>query len=208
MDVYEAMAKRKTIRDFAAAEIGADVVRRLIEAGLTAPSHNHLREWHFIVLQERSKRKELLEQTVKSRNKDEATKIVDAWGMTDEEQRRMYIDAIPKQLSMLMEAGCLIVPCFRQRTALLQPEALSSLNAFASMWCCIENILVAAASEGIFGVTRIPMQEEGLTIKRLLGVPEDYEIPCTIALGYPTATAERTAQKEIHVDERIHANAW
>jgi len=202
------MATRKTIRDLDAIAIGGDVVRRLIEAGLTAPSHNHLREWHFIVLQDKSKRKELLEQTVKSRNKDEATTIVDAWGMTDEEQRRMYIDAIPKQSSMLMDAGCLIIPCFRQRTALLQPKTLSSLNAFASMWCCIENILVAAASEGIFGVTRIPFEDERETMKRFLGIPKDHEIPCTIALGHPTATAERTTQNEIHVDERIHANAW
>lgn len=208
MDVYEAMAKRKTIRDFDPVEIGADVVRRLLDAGFNAPSHNHLREWHFIVLQDRSKRKELLEQTIKSRNKDEAAKIVDAWGLTDEEQRQMYIDAIPKQFSMLMEAGCLIIPCFRQRSPLLQPEALSCLNAFASMWCCIENVLVAAASEGIFGVTRIPMEEERLTLKRFLGVPEGYEIPCTIGLGHPKTAAGRTKQKEIHVDERIHANAW
>jgi len=90
------MAKRKTIRDFDPVEIGADVVRRLLDAGFDAPSHNHLREWHFIVLQDRSKRKELFEQSVKFRNKDQAKKIVDVWGMTDEEQRRMYIDAIPK----------------------------------------------------------------------------------------------------------------
>jgi len=109
---------------------------------------------------------------------------------------------------MLIEAGCLIIPCFRQRSSLLQPKALSSLNAFASMWCCIENILVAAASEGIFGVTRIPFEEERETMKRFLGVPEGYEIPCTIALGYAKTTAERTTQKEIHVGERIHVDAW
>lgn len=208
MDVYEAMAKRETIRDFNPAEIGAEVVRRLIEEGFAAPSHNHLREWHFIVLQDESKRRGLLEQTIKSRNEEEATRIVDAWGLTEERQRQMYIDAISKQFSALMEGGCLIIPCFRQRTALLQPETLSSLNAFASMWCCIENILVAAASEGIFGVTRIPMEEEREAMKHFLGVPEGYEIPCTIALGYPKPTAERTAQKGIHADERIHANVW
>jgi len=208
VDVYEAMAKRKTIRDFEAVEIGDDVAQRLIEAGFAAPSHNHLREWHFVVLRDRSKRKELLKRTIKSRNRDEATRIVDAWGLTDELQRDMYIDAIPRQFFALMEAGCLIVPCFRQRTPLLQPETLSSLNAFASMWCCIENILVAAASEGIFGVTRIPFENERETMKRFLGVPDGYEIPCTIALGYPKQTAKRTAQTQIRIDERIHTNGW
>ena len=208
MNVYEAMAKRKTIRDFKQIEIGADVVRKLIEAGITAPSHNHLREWHFIVLRDGSKRKELIERTVELRDKDAAAEIVDAWGLTDEQQREMYLDAIPKQVSMLLEAGCLIVPCFRQRVPLLRPETLSSLNALASMWCCVENILVAAAAEGIFGVTRIPFEDERETMKRFLGVPGGYEIPCTIALGYPKPATERTAQKEIPVDERIHVDGW
>ena len=208
MDVYEAMAQRKTIRDFEAVEIGMDVVKRLLDAGFKAPSHNHLRQWHFIILQDKSKRKELLDQTITQRGKKEATQIVDRWGMTDEEQREMYIDAIPKQFSMLMEAGCLIVPCFRQQTSLLQPETLSSLNAFASIWCCIENILVAAASEGIFGVTRIPFETERETMKRFLNVPEDYEIPCCLALGYPNKTAVRTRQKKVRLDKRIHVDGW
>lgn len=50
----------------------------------------------------------------------------------------------------------------------MQPTSLSSLNEFASIWCCIENILLAAASEGIFGVTRIPMKEELEHIKKKL----------------------------------------
>ncbi len=208
MNVYEAITERKTIRDFEAVEIGMDVVRKLLDAGFKAPSHNHLRQWHFVVLQDKLKRKELLDQTITQRGKKEATEIVDRWGMTDEEQREMYIDAIPKQFSMLMEAGCLIVPCFLQVPPLLQPETLSSLNAFASIWCCIENILVAAASEGIFGVTRIPFDDERETMKRFFGVPDNYEIPCCLALGHPKKTAARTRQKEVLLDERIHVDAW
>ncbi len=208
MDVYEAIAERKTIRDFEAVEIGMDVVRKLLDAGFKAPSHNHLRQWHFLILQDKSKRKDLLDKTITQRGKKEATQIVDRWGMTDEEQRAMYIDAIPKQFSMLMEAGCLIIPCFRQQSPLLHPETLSSLNGFASIWCCIENILVAAASEGIFGVTRIPFEAERETMKRFLGVPDDYEIPCCLVLGYPNKAAARTRQKKVRLDERIHVDGW
>ena len=208
MDIYEAISKRKTIRDFEAIEIGMNVVSKLLDAGFKAPSHNHLRQWHFVILQDKSKRKELLDQAITQRSKKEATQIVDRWEMTDEEQREMYIDAIPKQFSMLMEAGCLIIPCFRQQTPLLQPETLSSLNAFASIWCCIENILVSAASEGIFGVTRIPFEAERETMKHFLAVPEDYEVPCYLALGFPKTTAARTRQKKVRLDERIHVDRW
>ena len=44
MDVYEAMATRRTIRDFDDRLIARDVLLRILDAGLKAPSHNHLRE--------------------------------------------------------------------------------------------------------------------------------------------------------------------
>ena len=74
------------------------------------------------------------------------------------------------------------------------------------MWCCVENILIAAASEGIFGVTRIPSESERETIKRVLNVPKDYEIPCYLALGYPKGTAARARQVKVSVEERMHIN--
>jgi nitroreductase len=208
MDVYEAISARRTIRDFEQREVGMDVVRRIIAAGLKAPSHDHMRDWHFVVIQDRSKRMELLKDTVTRWSREEAEEIIDSWGLIDETQRQMYLDGIPKQFSMLLGAGCLIIPCFRQETPLLEPETLSSLNAFASIWCCIENILVAAASEGLFGVTRIPQSTEVETIRRVLGVPESYEIPCWLALGYPAAGARGAEQIQIKVDERVHLDGW
>jgi nitroreductase len=208
MDVYEVIAARKTIRDFEQRQVSMETVRRLIAAGLEAPSHDHMRDWHFVLLQDRSRRMDLLERTITRRSPEEAREIVDGWGMVDDVQRQMYIEGIPKQYSMLLEAGCLIIPCFRQEAPLLEPETLSSLNAFASIWCCIENILVAAASEGIFGVTRIPSALEVEAIRQALDVPPAYQIPCWLALGYPTATARRAEQKPVSLDERVHLNEW
>ena len=85
---------------------------------------------------------------------------------------------------------------------------MSSLNEFASIWCCIENILLAAASEGILGVTRIPMNEELEHIKKTVHHPDHYALPCYIALGYPAKNAELPVQKVINVENRIHINQW
>jgi len=134
--------------------------------------------------------------------------IINRWGLTDEIQREMYIEGIPKQYDMLLNAGCLILPCFRQEQPLLKPKDLSALNPFASIWCCIENMLVAAAAEGIYGVTRIPFDAESKIIKQYLHVPEYYEIPCELALGYPAETARRTRQIDIDLESRIHQNKW
>lgn len=208
METYQAIANRKTIRDFNNQELDPELVRRIVAAGMEAPSNNHMREWHFVILQDKARRCELLDQVIKPVSKKGALGIINRWKLTDEFQREMYLDAIPKQYSMLVNAGCLILPFYFQYTPLLKPKTLSDLNSFASIWCCIENMLVAAASEGIFGVTRIPSESEGKMIRQFLNVPEGYEMPCYLALGDPGEDAKSAKQVEIILKEKIHIDTW
>lgn len=208
MNIIKALHSRQTIRDFATKEISKSTIEKLIGAGFAAPSNNHMREWHFVLLQDLAKRKELLDKVIKPTGVKGATSIIDRWGLKDPLQRGCYIEAIPKQYSMLFSAPLLILPIFHQPYPLLKPKSLSDLNYFASIWACIENILVAAAAEGIFGVTRIPFSDESKTIKKYLNIPADYEFPAWIALGYPAKGAKRVKQVEIKLSERIHLNAW
>ena len=87
----EAIFTRKTIRDFAPEEIPVQLVRKLIAAGFNAPSNNHIRERHFVLLQDKTRRKELLDQVIKPVGKKGVIGIVNRWGLTDEIQRQMYI---------------------------------------------------------------------------------------------------------------------
>lgn len=208
MDVYEAIHQRMTIRDFSDKPVSREVLRKIISAGLQAPSNNHLREWHFILLDDRKKREEILLRTIKPISDKGALGIVNRWQLKDTSQREMYIDAIPKQISMLRNAACLILPCFRQDGELLKPKTLSDLNSFASIWLCIENLLLAAAAEGIFGVTRIPGEAERKEIKEFCQIPDPYLIPCLLAIGYPAENAHRAVQVKIDPEERIHENVW
>jgi nitroreductase len=207
MDIYQAISSRRTVRDFEDRPIDEAVLRRIIEAGLMAPTNNHMREWEFIVFPQKQERYKAI-QMVRDRERNEAVDIVDKWGLVEDSQRNMYIDAIPKQHRMLMEAGCLIIPLFRQYEPLLTPGSLSSLNGFASIWCCIENMLLAAASEGIMGVTRIPFDEEVGCLKTMLNVPQGYEIPCYLALGYPVTKQPEIRQHPVDADKKIHLNKW
>ena len=207
MEIYDAIKARRTVRDFEDRPIEPDLLRRIIEAGLMAPTNNHMREWEFIVFPQKKDRLKAID-LVRDRKQQEAVDIVDKWGLVHDSQRNMYIDAIPKQHRMLIEAGCLIIPLFRQLEPLLQPGSLSSLNGFASIWCCIENMLLYAAGEGIMGVTRIPFDEEVGYLKTVLNVPEGYEIPCYLALGYPASKQPEISQHHVDTDKKIHMNQW
>lgn len=208
MNVYEAIARRMTIRDFEDREIPLETIKKLLSAGLQAPTNDHLRRWEFILVQDRAQREVLIHRLDKHRSPQSVRRIIDGWGLTEPSQREMYMEGIPKQHAMLLNAGALIIPCFYTETPLLKPETLSSLNGFASIWCCIENILIAAAAEGIFGVTRIPFEAERKTIRRLLKIPVSYETPCYLALGYPAQGVKRAKQYQVNLDEKIHFGRW
>lgn len=207
MEIYEAIEKRRTVRDFEDKPVAMDIIKKILSAGLKAPTNNHLREWEFVIVNDKRERSRILNLKDMT-SYDECEKMMNGFGMTDSEQRGMYHIAMPKQFSMLYNSGCLILPFFKLREPLMYPVCLSSLNEFASIWCCIENILLAAASEGICGVTRIPMEEELAHIQKTIKHPDNYAMPCYIALGYPDKDAKLPVQKVINVEDRLHINYW
>jgi nitroreductase len=210
MDVYDAINARRTIRDFEDRPIEMRIIEKIIDAGLKAPTNDHMRSWEFVVVQDKTVRAEILRAVPEGypATKPGIIDMLDSWGMTDTVQRDMYLDSVPKQYAMLYNAGCLILPFFKTRRDVLKPEEMISLAPLASIWLCIENMLLAATAEGIFGVTKIPVGNEPQHVKNVLRHPDDYVLPCYIALGYPAKGAVINAQKEVSAKVKIHLEKW
>ena len=120
----------------------------------------------------------------------------------------MYKDGIPKNYKMLIQSECLILPFFRQKASLLKPKNLSSLNGFASIWCCIENILLAVTNENLGCALRIPFEKETENIFEILKHPKDYFMPCYLAIGYPLPKIKNPDQIKHKIKDKIHYNKW
>ena len=134
MDVYEATAARRTIRDFEDRPIESTVLLRILEAGVKAPTHNHLRDWHFVLVEDTQQREQLVRFFRRNQSREGLEAWMDECGMKDECQRAMYAGGVPKQASMILGAGALLIPCFRNRGPLLgEKKSLHELNAFASI---------------------------------------------------------------------------
>jgi len=204
MEFYEAVNKRRSVREFQSRPVEKGKLRRVLEAGLKAPSHNHLREWEFILIKDIDRRKEVLELEPSTR--DFTDEMVNEWtkGATDEFVKEMYLKALPVQKRMLMNAPELLVVCFRMRKALKDCRTLFDLNCFASVWACIENILLVMAAEGLYGVTKIPY--ETASLKKALGLPGDYEVAAIIPIGYPQDYFVK--QKTVSLQEKTHYDKW
>ena len=210
MDIYTAIDTRRTIRDFDDKPVEMGIVEKIIDAGLKAPTNDHMRSWEFVIVNDKKVRADILRIVPEGYPSTTLglEKMLDSWGMTDIAQRDMYLDSVPKQYAMLYHAGCLILPFFKTWSDVLKPEAMISLAPLASVWLCIENMLLAAAAEGIFGVTKIPVGNEPQHIKNLLHHPDEYVLPCYIGLGYPAKDAVIHIQKQVSAKDKIHIDKW
>jgi len=203
MELYEALRKRRTIREFQPKAVEPEKIKRVLQAGLMAPSHNHFREWEFILVNDFDRRRTIVEQgaCAKDYSESEVEKAVSA--MCDWE-RPPYLAALPVQKKMLMTAPQLLLVCFRMKKPLAECVTLYDLNNFASVWLCIENILLAMTAEGLVGVTFAP--KDTAELKKLLGMPSDYEVAALIPIGYPKGQGVR--QMPVSLREKTHHDNW
>ena len=208
MNLYEALEKRRTCRDFSGREVSDEILHRVIGAAFKAPTNDHLRQFEFVVVRGRENIAQVIEPLAK--NMAAFKDLVHELDKTgDKDKMDMFADALPKQQRMLIESGLLILPFYRQdQTPLLQPQEQSSLNFFASAWCALENMLLAATAEGLDAAFHIPVGDEAEKIKAIVGAPKGYEFICLLTLGYRAANAFMPKQKEIQIAERIHLNSW
>ena len=206
MEFYETIKRRKTCRDWQDRDIPIDAIKRIIEAGLKAPSHNHMREWEFIVLRTPEEKIKALRFTKEFLEKlDEQISFQNMPDKTIEQ--KMYKYAMPREYSMLFNAPYVIIPLFKSNG--LRAQSVYELNDFASIWCVMENIFLAATAEGLGYSLSVPMnKEEENNVRNTLGVPDNYFMTAYIGIGYPDPKAKDVEQYHYTAEQKIHFGKW
>ena len=208
MDFYKVIEKRRTVRDFEPEEILDEVIERVISAAMKAPTNDHMRDWHYIIVRDKAVAEKLLSIIPKGITDEDMNKLIHDWNLSDSVQQECYRNAVPKQYRMLFDASAMIIPLLKQKTDILHPENVSHLNGFASIWCSIENLFLAATAEGYACNLRIPLGDEEEHARKVLGFPDDYFMPCFIGIGRPKKEAAPVRQNRVDLKERIHWNRF
>lgn len=201
MDFYEAVNNRRSIRNFTDEKIPKETIKRIVEAAYKAPANDHFRDWHYIVITDKDKMREVIDGVPKNLTEKDVDNMT---FISDPEQKRAYQIAVPMQYRMLIDAAAIIIPLMKKKCDILHPSSLSDLNCYASVWCSIENLWLAAVAEGYACNLRIPMGDEESIARKVLGFPENYMIPCFIGVGKATDDAVKTKQIDINIDELLH----
>jgi nitroreductase len=205
MEFREVIEKRRTIRDFQNKEVSMGIIDYAIKNGFKAPTHNHLREWDFIIINSIESKLKLIE----SENLDKSIDLKNLEGSFRNEEtimKEMYLDAIPKQKKMILRSPLVIMVVFKPKTKVEKAKKIYDLNCLASIWACIENFLLSLAEHDVYGVTYIPQNIETLKVK--FEIPEELEIASIIPIGYKVDNTKILKQKTINFKERVHFEKW
>lgn len=207
MEFYDAVNKRRTVREFLDKEVDFEVIKRILKAGNKAPTWNHNRNWSYIILKTNEEKEYAFEYAKKIADKFDAEKYLNIprpYPITL--GQKMYAHAMPRQFTMLKNAPYVIIPVFKAKG--LNSESLSQLNPFSTIWCVIENIFLAATSEGLSCSMRIPLQDEHDIVKEKLKVPATYMIPVFIGIGYADSNEKELEQHYPDIEKQLHFGKW
>jgi len=204
MELIEAISKRRTVRDFSQKKVPSNIIEMALEAGLKAPSYNHQKQWDFILVNDINTRHKL---TQTERMIEEVTEeLEESLNVFEGLAKEMYLDAIPKQKKMILEAPELLVVVYKPKTQIKDSVGVYDLNCLASVWCCIENILLTLAENDIYGVTFISQNTD--EVKKILGIPDNLEVAALIPFGYKKDGIRVFPQKDIDLNTKLHLNCW
>lgn len=204
MELYEAVARRRTVREFRADPVAEEILHRVLAAGLKAPSNAHLKPWQFLLLRDREKRRRSVVEGLQARDmkdREEIERFLERF--SEDSLKEVYRRALPVQLTMMLEAPELLIVCTSIKP-LADCHTLFHLNPLASVWMCIQNIMLAMAAEGLFGCTYTPYDASGL--KAAIGVPSGWEVAAVIPFGYPKVPPAPNTNEDLH--SRLHIDTW
>ena len=199
MEFYEAINTRRSIRQFENRDIPKEVLERILDAGLKAPSSNHQRRWELVTLTDKTIIHDLAQ-------------IVRPYPCRITEpktpQQEMFKIAYPRQRSMIEECACVVLPFFKQKYPMTEDKNGYGLMDYGATWALVENMLLAATAEGLGAVVHIPVKKEPEQIKAFLKIPDGWYLPTLVILGYASPNAEVPSQVKATVENKVHWNKW
>ena len=179
MDTFDAIARRTSTRSFRPDPLPRHTIERLLAAAVRAPNHKLTEPWRFVVVTGESKR-----QFAELRKAHRARKFDDP--------------ASPEAQRAIEKTGNehLATPAFVFVMCAVSDDAIRREEDYGATMMAVENLLVAAAADGIGSFMRTGGIMDHPDVKALARVPDGYRIVCIISLGYLATEPEPTARRK------------
>ena len=196
IDLFETIDTQRGIRYFKPDPVPDDLITRLLQAAIKAPSGGASQNWRFIVIRAQETRRKIGEMY------RTGSRFVIGPDLTSQ-QRRVYGAA--QHLEDHMED----VPVFI--LACIQADP-GSTTWGSSIYPAVQNILLAARGLGLGSVLTTRQSRFEPEIKQLLGIPENVVTAALLPIGFPAegvryGPTRRRPLNEVAFNDRW-GNSW
>jgi nitroreductase len=179
-DLFEIIRTTRSMRRLKSDPVPNELIRKILEAGVCAPSGGNMQRWRFLVIRDR-KIKETVGALYKRAWDERAAPRYQsgepAPGMSQKRFLRL-LDAAGYLAAHIHEAPVWIIPCLEGAT----PTRTSG----SSIYPAVQNMLLAARGFGLGAtLTTLHLQFEK-EAETALGLPPGFHSYALLPIGYPT----------------------
>jgi nitroreductase len=220
MDLFEIMYSAGSIRRLRSDPIPDEIITKILDAAIRAPSGSNAQSWVFIVIKDAETRRQL--GMVYKKASDILTKLyagVPRPTHMDEGNYQRFMRAVTHLFEHMGDAPVLLVPCLKASMwtgASNLPADIKARMASAariagsSIYPAVQNVILACRAFGLGTVlTTIHafFEEE---VREILKLPADVQTYALMPIGYPQGhhyPVKRKAVQEVACLDR-YGNPW
>src|SRR3984893_3988684 len=194
--LFEAMYTARALRRYKTDPIPDDVITKILDAGIRAPSGSNQQNWVFVVVKDAAKKKKISDIYARG------AQILSAVYANrprpphmDEKQFQTLMNSAMYLFDHMHEAPGLLFACLRLEVPEgaapnLRAEIMSQMSKMArlggsSIYPAVQNIILACRAFGIGTVLttlHIFFEDE---VKEILGLPREVQTYALLPMGYP-----------------------
>jgi nitroreductase len=205
MPLEEAMETQRAIRRLKTDPVDDEILRRVIELALKAPTGSNAQNWEFIVVRDPEVKRRL------ARLNRQAWRLYGGLGRRFNRDPRMerVLDAVQWQADHFEEIPVIIVACLKG----MRPwfPHIGAASYYGSIFPSVQNLLLAARSAGL-GAALITLPLWNLiSARRILGCPWNVTPCALVPMGWPRGRYGPTTRKpveEVVSLDRYGRRAW
>jgi coenzyme F420-0:L-glutamate ligase/coenzyme F420-1:gamma-L-glutamate ligase len=183
--LYAIMKSRRSVRRYAEQPIAPELVQRLLEAAIWAPSAHNRQPWRFVVLSSAETRRALA-AAMGERLRADLTADGAAPELIERDVSRSY--------SRISGAPLAIMVCLSMADMDRYPDGRRNeaeyIMAVQSVAMAAQNLLLAAHAEGLGACWMCAPLFCPDVVRNALNLPADWQPQALITLGYPAAARE------------------
>lgn len=206
MDLLQAMQSNGTCREYKPDAVPTAVLRRVLDAARFAPSGGNRQPVSFVVVTDAALKQQLKTLYLPHWNAYIAAATQGTVRLDTLSQSVQKADAFANRLE---QVPLLVVVCAQLADCHATDTQLGRLSVVggASIYPSVQNLLLAARSEGLGSALTTLLCQEEPAVKKLLGIPDNIATAACVALGYPAQPFPKQLRRK-SVDKIAYANRY